>query len=120
MPALFQQFCQSVWLCVERLQLGDGSAHGTQNEHVWLLNTQPLLSLDLVSLEPNNPSLAQIHCRVCTQAKRTSANATASVPSALACCHQLSILDRAARLHDLRHLLRDQHLLLHGASSTSP
>ena len=42
MLALPQQFCQSVWLCLECLQLEEGQAYRNQNEQVRLLNTQPL------------------------------------------------------------------------------
>ena len=121
MPALFQQFCQSVWLCVERL-LGEGQ---TQNEQVRRLNTQPLPGLDLVSLKPPDPiPSASPSPLLHSNQKHQLVSATASAPSApasrMASCmlRQPSILDRAARLHDLRRLFRDQHLP-HCASSTS-
>ena len=104
---------------------------------MWFLVTQPLLGLDLVSLEPQIPSQAQIHRHACTQAKHTSSLLEACRRMRLrrcyqhqlrallhpawppGCCRQPSFLDRAARLHDLRHLFHDQHLL-HRISSTSP
>ena len=136
-PALIQQFCQSVWLCVERLQLGESQTHGTQNEQMWFLVAQPLLGLDLVSLEPQIPSQAagpsprphstknaSARCWKLTGEKpppvvQHQLRAPRSPAWPLACCRQPSILGRAAHLHDLRHLLHDHHLL-HCASSTFP
>ena len=47
-------------------------AHGTQNEQMWCLVAQPLLSSDLVSSQTQITSQSQIHCHTCTQSEYAS------------------------------------------------
>ena len=69
---------------------GEGQAHGTQNEQVRLLNTQPLPGFDLVSLVPQTrrsittPALKPNAPARCWRlaGEYASASATASPPSA--------------------------------------
>ena len=78
-------------------------AHGTQNEQMWFLVTQPFLSFDLLGSLPQIPPQTQIHCHTCTQSEcasslrladeYASASATASAPSASASRLSSSTID---------------------------
>ena len=89
---------QLVWLGV--LQSRERWAHGTQNEQMWFLVTQPFLSFDLVGSLPQIPSQTQIRCHTCTQSECAS-SLPARLRIRLRQCHSIGSerlgADRTAR-----------------------